>query len=115
MSGSDPQRLGLERLAALSPEGKARVESVLKTALEKELAAGAVAGPGGSAASFDKQAHDRGPLFGKDSFDKQSDSARHLEDMVTLARMGDAEFRNFRDRLTELRNIPARGGPGPGG
>lgn len=90
----------LDALNALHPDARSRVESALKLAIDKELAAGTISTlKGVENASFDKQAHDRGPLFGKDSFDKQADPASHLQDMLELNKLDEAAFQTFTDRL----------------
>jgi len=85
----------LKRLEALHPEARARVESALKEALEREVVAGSVGG--GAAAS---NIFSRGWVFSRLTPTATEDLSRVLPEM---GKMGDAEFSKFAARLGELK------------
>lgn len=85
----------------LADDAKVRVAAHLRDAIGRELAGQAAAG-GLAAAGFDKQSHDRGPLFGKDAFDKQADPSK-LHELLTINQMDDAAFNTFAQRLAVLK------------
>jgi hypothetical protein len=94
-----PEENILNRLDALAPEARARVEAALKTNIEAELAGGALSGV--NARDFS-----RGIIFSKVV------GARPVLDdlMVNQAvNMDDEAFKKFADRLTNLKNLGSGG------
>lgn len=86
----------LSRIEDLSPEGQARISEVLKSAIEREVAAGGGAGLRASGQ------FSRGWIFSRVV------SASRLEEQVILPMaqsMSDQDFSAFAQRLSELKKL----------
>lgn len=94
-----PEENMLSRLDTLAPEARARVEAALKTNIEAELAGGVLSGV--NARDFS-----RGIIFSKVVGAKPVLDELVINQAVNL---DNEAFKNFADRLTNLKNLGSGG------
>lgn len=92
----------LTKLDELPPEARERVSAALKSALEREVAAGAI-GAGAAQANI----FSRGWVFSRLTPTLEGHLAKTLPEIGT---MSEADFTKFANRLSELRSKAQGGG-----
>ncbi len=98
-------KIDISKLESLPADARARVEDALKKSLDKELATSAAGKVGKGAGDVMAHSRSKGAFFSRS---KTSDNIRDLNEhemVKDVARMDDASFNKFAERLATLKGI----------